>query len=259
MTRPDSTELVHIKYSHMTWLRAFIHNGGEFFACRLITSADDPRGPGPAISKTLQAGITMYDGCSIEQPPPVMHDETFVVLGGMVRILTGDNYSRSIEARPGDVLWLPKGAFWRFEGEKGSIFYVAYPGDPRMRTPAAPTDGPSPEVLHLRSQEMVFSQIHLRSGGLASSCRLITPEISKTLSVDIHTYDDCSIETTAACDEAIVVLEGALRILTGDNYSRVIEAKFSDVILVPRGVQLKYQGDKAKVFHVAHPPLRHAQ
>src|SRR5262249_32221058 len=85
------------------------------------------------------------------QPPPTTHDETFVVLGGMVRILTGENYSRVIEAKFGDVLFMPKGAFWKFEGEKGSIFYVVYPVDPRMRT-QAPAGTPTPQARHLRAR-----------------------------------------------------------------------------------------------------------
>lgn len=234
MTEKTTSEIVHMKYPSMTWSRGYIHAGGDFFACRPITPADDPRGPGPAISTTLGAGITTYDGCSIEQTPPTMHDETFVVLGGNLRLLTGEDYSRVIEAKFGDVLWLPKGAFWKFQGEKASIFYVVYPAAMHLRTPAVVTGTSKPEAIHLKSQDMVFSQVQSDAGGYASSCQLVTPVFSKTIGVAVHTYDGCSIERTTTYDEAIVVLDGTLRILTGDNYSRSIEAKFSDVLWVPR-------------------------
>ncbi|SDJ79573.1 Ethanolamine utilisation protein EutQ [Bradyrhizobium sp. Rc2d] len=253
MTQKTTNEVVHITYPSMTWSRGYIHAGGDFFACRLITVADDPRGPGPAISTTLGAGITTYDGCSIEQTPPTMHDETFVVLGGNLRLLTGEDYSRVIEAKFGDVLWLPKGALWKFQGEKASIFYVVYPVMAKMRTPAVVTGASKPEAIHLKSQDMVFSQVHGDAGGHAASCQLVTPDRGGTMGVAIRTYDGCSIETTTTYDEAIVVLGGMLRILTDDNYSRSIEAKFSDVVWVPKGSRLKYQGDKAKVYSVRHP------
>lgn len=253
MTEKTTSKVVHMKYPSMTWSRGHIHAGGDFFACRLITAADDPRGVGPAISTTLGAGITTYDGCSIEQTPPTMHDESFVVLGGNLRLLTGEDYSRVIEARFGDVLWLPKGAFWKFQGEKASIFYVVYPVVSHLRTPAVITGTSKPEAIHLKSQDMVFSQVQSDAGGYASSCELVTTVLSKTIGIEVRTYDRCSIERTTTYDEAIVVLDGTLRILTGDNYTRSIEAKFSDVVWVPKGTRLRYQGDKAKVYSARYP------
>lgn len=251
MPRPAPNEVVHIKYPSMVWSRGYIHNGGDFFACRLITMANDPRGEGPAVSESLGAGITTYDGCSIEQPPPTTHDESFVVLGGMVRILTEPDYSRVIEAKFGDVFWLPKGAFWKFEGEKGSLFYTVYPVDPKMRKPA-PADGSAPKAKHFRSHDMKYSSVSTDVGA-ASICALVTPEISKDINVSIRTYDGCSIEDTAVGDTAITVLNGTLQIATGDNFAREMTAKFSDVLWVPAGTRIRYGGEKAKVFSVVHP------
>lgn len=108
-------------------------------------------------------------------------------------------------------------------------------------------------ALHFKSEEMKFSQIYTDAGGYASQCRLITPEISKTLGAGITTYDGCSIEWTTKYDQAAVVLDGILRIRTGENYSRVIEAKAGDVVWLPKGTRLKYEGDKAKMFYAPYP------
>lgn len=108
-------------------------------------------------------------------------------------------------------------------------------------------------ALHFKSEEMKFSQIYTDAGGYASQCRLITPEISKTLGAGITTYDGCSIEWTTKYDQAAVVLDGILRIRTGENYRRVIEAKAGDVVWLPKGTQLKYEGNKAKMFYAPYP------
>ncbi|MGY4501366.1 hypothetical protein ACVWYH_005297 [Bradyrhizobium sp. GM24.11] len=111
----------------------------------------------------------------------------------------------------------------------------------------------SSEVLHLKSEEMKFTQFYAAAGGYASQCRLITPEISRTLGAGVATYDGCSIEWTTKYDQAAVVLDGILRIRTGENYSHVIEAKAGDVIWLPKGTRLKYKGDKAKMFYAPYP------
>lgn len=110
-----------------------------------------------------------------------------------------------------------------------------------------------PKVLHLKSEEMKYTQFYPDAGGYASQCRLITPEISKTLGAGIATYDGCSIEWTTKYDQAAIVLEGILRIRTGEHFSRVIEAKAGDVIWLPKGTRMKYEGDKAKMFYAPSP------
>ncbi|MGY4498043.1 mannose-6-phosphate isomerase-like protein (cupin superfamily) [Bradyrhizobium sp. GM24.11] len=109
------------------------------------------------------------------------------------------------------------------------------------------------EVLHLKSEDMKFTQFYPDAGGYASQCRLITPEISKTLGAGIATYDGCSIEWTTKYDQVAIVLEGVLRIRMGENFSRVIEAKAGDVVWLPKGTRMKYEGDKAKMFYAPSP------
>src|SRR5262245_41969106 len=121
------------------------------------------------------------------------------------------------------------------------------PGEPMMK------EAPIPEVLHLKSEEMTFAQMFPEAGGYASRCTLITPEISATLGATAHTYDGCSIEWQAHYDHVMVVLAGTLRILTGENFSRVIEAGFADIIWLTEGTRLRYEGDKAKVFSAIYP------
>jgi ethanolamine utilization protein EutQ (cupin superfamily) len=108
------------------------------------------------------------------------------------------------------------------------------------------------EMLHLKGEEMRFSQMH-SPPGYASIARLIGPEISKTLGAGIATYNGCSFEWTLEYDEVIVVLEGIFRIRVGDACDRVIEAKPGDVIWLPEKTRLKYEGDKAKIFYATYP------
>ncbi|MGY4408187.1 hypothetical protein [Bradyrhizobium sp. USDA 3315] len=110
------------------------------------------------------------------------------------------------------------------------------------------------DVLHLKSEEMSFpANTQRRAGGYASNLRLINPQNSTTLASGVAAYDGCSFDVTMKYDEVIVVLEGIFRIRTGENYSRVIEAKFGDVIWLPKGVRTKWEGDKAKIFYAAYP------
>jgi hypothetical protein len=109
------------------------------------------------------------------------------------------------------------------------------------------------EILHLKSEDMKFSQFYRDAGGHMTQCRLVTPEISTSLGAGIATYDGCSIEWTTKYQQVAIVLEGVLRIRTGENYSRVIEAKVGDVLWFPKGTPLKYEGDKAKIFYAPAP------
>ncbi len=72
--------------------------------CRLI---------GPADSETMGAGLARFDGVSIEWT--VLYDELIVVLEGNFRLRLADQV---IEARPGDVIWVPERTPLAYEGEK---------------------------------------------------------------------------------------------------------------------------------------------
>src|SRR5262249_8706846 len=166
---------------------------------------------------------------------------------------TGDNYSRVIEATFGDVIRLPNGTPLKYEGEKAKTFTAVWPVDWATRTEAVATEPVAARVLHLRSNDMVFEQMFPEAGGQGSRCRLLTPDNSRSMGAAMHTYDGCNIGWTTHYDQVTVVLDGTLRILTGVEYSRVIEATFGDVIRLPNGTPLKYQGEKAKTFTAVYP------
>lgn len=108
-------------------------------------------------------------------------------------------------------------------------------------------------ALHFKSNDMVFSNVKLAGAGTATVSRIVGPHNSKTIDAGIATYDGCSIERKTKYDEAIVVLEGTFRLITGESFDRVINAKFGDVIWLTKGTKLKYEGDKAKVFYARYP------
>ncbi|MCY1259484.1 Ethanolamine utilization protein EutQ [compost metagenome] len=87
--------------------------------CRLI---------GPADSQTMGAGMARFDGCSIEWT--VLYDELIVVIEGNFRLRLAD---RVIDARPGDVIWVPERTPLAYEGEKATVFYALYPVDWQAR------------------------------------------------------------------------------------------------------------------------------
>ncbi len=61
---------------------------------------------GPELSSSMGGGVATFDACSIEWT--VLYDELIVVLEGTFRLRLGGSESRTIEARPGDVIWLPR-------------------------------------------------------------------------------------------------------------------------------------------------------
>lgn len=247
----EALDVLHFKSGEMTFSQGYIHSGGHFSAARLITAAN---------SETLSSGVTTYDGCSIDYT--MAADEVFVVLGGNVRILWGLDFSRAVEAQHGDVVWLPKGARVKYQGEKGSILYTTnYVSILRGNTDTGSTreDVPS-DVRLFKGQDMQFQEIE-NAGGPARRSRILTEDISKTLGASIHVYDGCSLEWTPHYDQVSVVLDGTLRLGVGENYDRTIVAKFGDVIRVPNGTPIRYEGENAKVFTALYPidwQTRHA-
>ncbi|SDJ98867.1 Ethanolamine utilisation protein EutQ [Bradyrhizobium sp. Rc2d] len=237
-----TTEVLHFKSRDMVYEQIFPEAGGYGARSRLLT---------PANSKTIGASMHTYDGCTIEWT--THYDQVTIVLDGMLRILTGDDYSRVIEATFGDVIWLPNGTPLKYQGEKAKTFTALYPVDWQTRTEAVPKEMVVPEVLHIRRQDIVYEQMFPEAGGYGSRGKLLTPDNSKTIGATMHTYDGTNIEWTAHYDQVTIVVDGTLRILTGDNYSRVIEGKFGDVIRLPNGTPLKYQGEKAKTFTAVFP------
>jgi len=237
-----TTEVLHLKSEDMVYEQMFPEAGGHGSRCRLLT---------PANSRTIGASMHTYDGCSIEWT--THYDQVTIVLDGLLRILTGDNYSRVIEASLGDVIRLPSGAPLKYQGEKAKTFTAFYPVDWQTRAEAVSTESSMPAVLHFKSQDVIYEQMFPEARGHGTRGTLLTSDNSKTIGATMHTYDGCNIEWTTHYDQVTVVLDGTLRILTGDNYDRVIEGKFGDVIRLANGTRLKYQGEKAKTFTAIYP------
>jgi ethanolamine utilization protein EutQ len=86
--------------------------------------------------------------------------------------------------------------------------------------------------------------------GSATIARLVGPDRSRTMGAGIATFDGCSIEWTVLYDELVVVLEGTFRLrLAG----RAIEAHAGDVVWLPEGTALRYEGERAVVCYVLYP------
>ncbi|MCK1641380.1 hypothetical protein IVA95_28425 [Bradyrhizobium sp. 157] len=215
---------------------------GSSKSCQLV---------GPEISKTIDAGVAIYDGCSIERR--VKYDETAIVLGGTFRILAGENYSRVIEAKFGDVIWLTKGTRLKYQGDKAKVFYARHPVDCGTGSAVIEGEKPMTDVYHFRSTDMIYSQMQIYSGGYASTCSLVTPEISKSLGATIATFNGSSVDWTTEYDQISVALGGVMRIRTGESYSRAMDARLGDVVWLPKGTPLKYEGERGIMFFVPYP------
>jgi len=236
------TKALYVKSEDMVFAQMHGDAGGSASVCQLV---------GPEISKTIDAGIATYDGCSIERK--VNYDETIVVLGGIFRLLTGENYGRVIEAKFGDVIWLTKGTRLKYQGDNAKVFYARHPVDWRSRSEASEDDKPLNDVYHFRSTDMIYSQMQIYSGGYASTCSLVTPEISKSLGATIATFNGSSVNWTTEYDQISVGLGGVMRIRTGDNFSQAIDAQLGDVVWLPKGTPLKYEGERGIMFFVPYP------
>jgi ethanolamine utilization protein EutQ len=108
------------------------------------------------------------------------------------------------------------------------------------------------KILHFKRGKLKFEK-YGGPPGRASIARLITTANSDSMGGGIAKFDACSIEWTVLYDEVIVVLEGRFRLRVGGGHRRKIEAKPGDVIWLPEGTPLKYEGDKAVVFYALHP------
>ena len=86
---------------------------------------------GPDMSKSMGAGLATFDGCSIEWT--VLYDELIVVLDGTFRLRLGQGFQKTMEAKPGDVIWLPENTPLKYEGDKAVVFYALHPVDWRKR------------------------------------------------------------------------------------------------------------------------------
>ena len=104
-------------------------------------------------------------------------------------------------------------------------------------------------VAHFKSSERSFEP-YGDDPGRATISRLVGPESSKTMGAGIARFDDCSIAWTVLYDELIVTLEGKFRLRVGDE---VFDTVPGDVLWVPKGTALAYEGERATVFYALAP------
>jgi ethanolamine utilization protein EutQ len=86
--------------------------------------------------------------------------------------------------------------------------------------------------------------------GEASLATLIGEEESTYMGVGVARFDGTSIEWTVKYDEVFFGLEGTTRIRVG---STTYEAGPGDVLWIPEGTALKYEGDRATCFYALAP------
>jgi ethanolamine utilization protein EutQ len=79
----------------------------------------------------MGAGVGLFERRS--QELYVNYDEVIVVLEGTFRLKLGKDFSETLEAAPGDVIWLPEHTPLRYEGDGAKVFYALYPVDWRKR------------------------------------------------------------------------------------------------------------------------------
>lgn len=124
MSKPvtaSASDTLHFKSSEI----AFVPFGGPPGDARIA------RLVGPERTPHMGGGIAIFDGCSIEWT--VLYDEFICVLEGKFRLKVGAGFERTIEAGPGDVIWIPENTPLRYEGEKAKVFYTLYPADWKAR------------------------------------------------------------------------------------------------------------------------------
>ncbi len=76
------------------------------------------------LSPTMAAGFAEFDDCAIAWT--VHYDEIVYVIEGEFTLTTDDGL---IDAKAGDVVWVPKGTRLEYGGKNARIFYAVQPGN----------------------------------------------------------------------------------------------------------------------------------
>lgn len=86
--------------------------------------------------------------------------------------------------------------------------------------------------------------------GEAAVARAIGPDVSNSMSAGFARFDGCEVQWTLLYDEVVMVIDGVFRVRTPDG---VLEGERGDVLWLPEGTELQYEGEKAEVFYVVYP------
>ncbi len=86
--------------------------------------------------------------------------------------------------------------------------------------------------------------------GYAEVARAVGTDISNSMAAGFARFDGCQISWTLLYDEVAVVLEGVFRVRTPDG---VLEGEKGDVLWLPEGTELQYEGEEAMIFYAVQP------
>ncbi|MFV0664840.1 cupin domain-containing protein [Denitromonas sp.] len=86
--------------------------------------------------------------------------------------------------------------------------------------------------------------------GHAEVARAVSDDVSATMAAGIARFDACSIAWTVLYDEVVYVIDGVFRLVTGGE---TLEGHAGDVLWIPKGTELKYEGEQASIFYAVYP------
>lgn len=95
-------------------------------------------------------------------------------------------------------------------------------------------------------------QFNHRGGppGQGEVARAISTDISQSMAAGVARFDQCSIAWTVLYDEIVYVVSGIFRLKTPEG---AFEGHAGDVLWIPNGTELEYQGDNAEIFYAVYP------
>lgn len=101
----------------------------------------------------------------------------------------------------------------------------------------------------IRSASLSFAH---RGGppGHGEVARAVGSDVSSTMAAGVAHFDACSIAWTVLYDEVVYVIDGLFRLVTGGE---TLEGRAGDIIWIPKGTELKYEGEKASIFYAVYP------
>lgn len=86
--------------------------------------------------------------------------------------------------------------------------------------------------------------------GKGEVARAIGGDLSNSMAAGVARFDRCSISWTVLYDEIVYVIDGVFRLNMPDG---IIEGNAGDVIWIPEGTELKYEGEGASIFYAVYP------
>lgn len=105
------------------------------------------------------------------------------------------------------------------------------------------------EIRTFRRAELPFKD-YGEGPGAAAISRLVGPGDSATMGAYLARFDGRSVAWTVRYDELIVCIEGEFRLRSGGNVHTLVPG---DVLWIPNGTSLRYEGSECLVFIAIAP------